>query len=783
MPPRHPFTSAALFAKARPAHRQVLPSNRPDDIKARQDDKKKVDFDEQPLKVCNQTKGRPFTADFALLVERYPDNSEIIKQLLLGATVHVGGRLVSYQVHQDAYYSIREFVEFLNSDEPKNKIIKRLDDFDGQVCLNFRAYLLRVYPGRTVNRKRYGALRSVVAKLQKKYKGEPWVGSLFNWPRGPDNNEQPSEGYSSEVHNALIDGCLKDIKAIMEWMDQDEQLLNVEEITGRELSINNVMYELVRAEDERADRNDINPNHKRWFEWIIRGLQNPKAYIEQTGISIDEFLDIYRKLGRELAATGRPINGTKISTYGLIAGATLEHSARVAIVTTRKWYADWPMHMEFEEANDLLSVGWSKKYTNEFGAKHTTREMKLWTLVVGMRFSIDAHSLEVGQMAYFSSLMFTMNTLFPFILLLLIQTGWNFETLMSIGMNLEDHVEDDLLDTDYVILYGYKARSEKSQMHRSNKRDKFGAYQLLIFIRSIMVRFENSTHLESGRLFQCILSKNLWKKFNRLCTEMNSVTFSLTSVGFLERHGISLCEEKAKQKIEVRKLRTTYETRRREQGLDIEEVVTGLGHADVDTTIKHYDSESGSSELLNNRLRGLQEKHVIDFRHYSANILSDLSMIELRKATEGLGVNVKNEKLHKVSERLGVKVEKVVSLLSPAGQTYIASCLDAESPNWPGAERFVPTGIKCNYFNRCPLCTQCVIFEESLPFIARRIRDLESMRSSLNSLEWAKNYGDEYQAFSEILDAWESQDAVAKAYSVCMQTQYSLPLTMRGANQ
>src|SRR3546814_10784746 len=100
-------------------------------------------------------------------------------------------------------------------------------------------------------------------------------------------------------------------------------------------------------------------------------------------------------------------------------------------------------------------------------------------------------------MAYFSRVAFTMATLFPFVLFVMLQTGWNFEVVVSISDNLDDHIEEDLLDDDYEIIYGYKRRSDKSQMHRSNKRDKFDAYQNLRLVAAEVtkhLRSEEYTH-------------------------------------------------------------------------------------------------------------------------------------------------------------------------------------------------------------------------------------------------------------------------------------------------
>ncbi|MGY0522804.1 hypothetical protein, partial [Pseudomonas aeruginosa] len=70
-----------------------------------------------------------------------------------------------------------------------------------------------------------------------------------------------------------------------------------------------------------------------------------------------------------------------------------------------------------------------------------------------------------------------------------------------------------------------------------------------------------------------------------------------------------------------------------------------MGHSDIDTTVNHYDSDWGSAEILNGRLRKIQRKHEEDFRRYSANLLTDVSLVELREATLRCG---SKEKLRSV---------------------------------------------------------------------------------------------------------------------------------------
>ncbi|NWL76062.1 hypothetical protein DM872_04280 [Pseudomonas taiwanensis] len=781
--PRKPFSKSALESSERPPLQRKLPENTPQAIQKRSIARGQADVSAQGLIVQNKTRGtKDFVRDFTDLVTEYPHHKLIVQQLLIGAQLHAAKRLITYQSHQDIYYSIQEFVLFLNSAEPINKSVNGVADVDGQVCLNFRSFLIRSYPGRTVNRKRYGAIKNIFLSLKNKYKGQDWVGKEFQWPTGPASNEQVTEGYSREIHNKLIEGCLIDIKFIMKWMESyDHVVKDAKTMLEYDLSLENLMFDLTIKEQTKRSNGSIKATHIKGFEWVIRHTGDVKEYIRENGISIEQFLAIYRTRAHELAVKGRPVVGTEVSERGLVYGCDREESGLIATANVGRLYPDWPMQFTFEAAGHLFSSEWNKNAAHGTNKKYSTLERRLRLALMYMRVGPEHLPYEMGQMAYISRVAFTMGTLFPFFLFVMLQTGWNFEVIVSISDNLEDHIEDDLLDDDYAIIYGFKGRSDKSQMHRSNKRDKFGAYQILHFVAKKVREHSSSPHYLPGTLFQCVISKNLWNMFGRLCTPVTTTNFWPASTEFLRRHGIKLDTDTKSPKIETKRLRTTYETRRREQGLDIDEVSTMMGHSDIDTTVNNYDSDWGSTEILNGRLRKIQSKHEEDFRSYSANLLTDVSLAKLREATLRCG---SKEELRSVVAPLVAKLnsseDSVIQLLSPEGQTFIASCLNSKQPDWPGAENFLSTDTSCNYFNRCPLCSQCVIFKEALPFIARRVSDLDGLRERLNPLEWEKSYRAEYLGWNGVLEGWGNPIELAEAIDQSKHNGYALPLTMIG---
>lgn len=339
----------------------------------------------------------------------------IVQQLLIGAQLHVEKRLITYQSHQDIYYSIEEFVLFLNSVEPINKAVKCVADVDGQVCMNFRSFLIRTYPGRTVNRKRFGALKNIFISLKKKYKDQGWVGKEFEWPSGPGSNDKVTEGYSADIHNKLVEGCLVDIKFIMSWMKSYKSIVkDGRQILEYDLTLENLMCDLVENEQKKRSSGQIKATHVKGFEWVIRNNGGVRDYIASCGISIDEFLDIYRVRAHELASNGRPVVGTEVSERGVVYGCNPTESGQIATANVGRLYPNWPMQVSFEEAGHLFSTEWSKVVITGKNKKYSTLDKKLRLALIYMRVGPEHRPYEVGQMAYFSRIAFTTATIFPF---------------------------------------------------------------------------------------------------------------------------------------------------------------------------------------------------------------------------------------------------------------------------------------------------------------------------------------------------------------------------------
>ncbi len=386
--------------------------------------------------------------------------------------------------------------------------------------------------------------------------------------------------------------------------------------------------------------------------------------------------------------------------------------------------------------------------------------------------------MVVGQLAYLSHFAFSGNTLYPFFLFVQMNTGWNQESIMALTDCLDDHIERDLVDEHYCIIYSTKQRTQKTVSHRSNTKSPLSVYRILRFVEAQVTKHKGSAHYLPGSLWQFILTKNLWPKHQRMLAPVNLLNVPGLSRSFLKRHNIDLRVAGKSPGIEARKLRTTYQTRRREQGLSTEEIADLMGHEDIDTTAQNYDSDAGSIELKNRQIRGLQNEQLNDFKNYHARLVHSTTLQELREA---VAHSTSKKPYEMAATKLSnTTIAEVIHLLSPQGQTYIAACTNSKAPSWKDAGKFISPGDKCQFFNRCCMCDKAIIFKESLPWVIRRIADLEALRLRIPAPDWTANYAEELSGWEWVISNWNNQGDIKEAQALATSDQFTLPLTMIG---
>jgi hypothetical protein len=393
---------------------------------------------------------------------------------------------------------------------------------------------------------------------------------------------------------------------------------------------------------------------------------------------------------------------------------------------------------------------------------------------------------RLGKTAIFAAQHFALDTLYPFFLLVLMHTGWNLESVATIPDDVDSSVMENPLNPEQdIILLGRKERggtAGKVVHRRSRRYSPFGPYQLLKYVESVILRQRGSQHYVEGDLFQYVVGTFNYRTVRLVNTIRNNAcrsgVFSRASSDFLKRHSLT---ELIGTTVDHVKARSGYATICEAGGLELQEIADQqMEHEKVSTTVTNYLSDASSNAVKDKIIDSLQRLYVNDLANYKLRIVESVSLQELRQAIEnGRDEAARQDAIRNVAATSGLDEKTVVHVLSAEADTYILVCEDASSPTWTGHQEYVK-GASCRYFNKCCLCEQAIVFPEALPYIARRIVDLEKEQSRLMSADWVFHYGEEYEAWKSILDSWSDKNAVESATIAATTGAVVLPHVMRG---
>jgi|GEM_PF-5057110 len=714
--------------------------------------------------------------DFSELVCKYPKNKSLIEQLIAGMNESIVPGC-SRTTIKGIVKGINVFLEFLNSyNNLSNNYVTNVNDINILVAQSFSNYLLNTYPQNSHCRKWFAAIRQIVQRLQELFPKDPSTGLIFPWPTGPGNIGGTIEGYHPREMKELIGACIQDIKNIKSF--HQVYLSLDEELTTEEWNLENIMYQLhdglLRTKESRIKHRQT---ERYYIKSFISKSSSAQKTIAELGYTIEQIQDLYIQKGSELASRGRSPYATRITQRPDQERAISQFN--LALGTLKKRFPLFPYYLPIDEAKSLINT---KNFDNSKiqKAKDPLAFMVNRAVIDSCR-KINFMDGTLGKMAVYGAKHFVNDTLYPFFLLALINTGWNVESLLSITDDVDAHVTPDLLDPEnYVIIHGRKKRGSNSKeflkiTRRSNKNKKLDTYQLLKYVESIVTQYKDSPYYKPGYLWQFTIpesQKDIISSFNE------QPLFTLISKRFIERHKFKCFSDTTG--VSHLKVRSGYVTIKQLLGETERELSEDLSHND-EGSIDHYISDESTNLVLDLTIKEIQKQFVEDLTNFKVRVVESTSLRSLRNAIND--VKTEHEKLKLIKKeavKLHLEEKTIIHLLDAGSQKYILACEDAMNPSWPGWDDYVAEGRKCRYFNKCTLCKQAIVFPEALPYIARRILDLDKSKQSHSSSEWILKYGDEYDAWNQILDYWNNKDQVNNAWELARMGFVVLPQIMRG---
>lgn len=551
--------------------------------------------------VKDRGKAGNYTVDFSELVSKYQKNKTLIEQLIAGMNEIIFPDC-SPKTIKDIEQGIRIFIEFLNSDSNlSNNYVTNVNEINILVAKSFSNYLRSTYPKDSRCRKRFAAIRRIVQRLQELFPKDPSIGVGFPWPTGPGKNEGTIEGYHPREMEELIYACIKDIREIKSF--HQAYLSLDEELVKEEWNIENLMYFLhegmMKTEESRLKNRGT---ERTWIKRLISNAPNALKAMEELGYTIEQIQDLYIQRGTELAYRGRSPSATRISQRPDQERAISQFN--LALGTLKKRFPLFPYYLPIDEAKGLL---------NNINLRNSTilKAKDPLAYMVNSAVSYSCRKIKfmdgtIGKMAVYATKHFVSDTLYPFFLLALINTGWNVESLLSISDDVDAHITPDLIDPEnYVIIHGRKIRGSNNGeflkvTRRSNKNKMLDTYQLLKYVASIITHYKDSPYYRPGYLWQFTIpesQKDIISSFNE------QPIFTSVSKRFIERHNFKYFSETTG--ISHPKVRSGYVSIKQLLGETDRELGEDLSHNDVGS-INHYISDESTNLVLDLTIKEMQ---------------------------------------------------------------------------------------------------------------------------------------------------------------------------------
>ncbi|MFK3973611.1 hypothetical protein ACI2KS_23105 [Pseudomonas sp. NPDC087358] len=323
-------------------------------------------------------------------------------------------------------------------------------------------------------------------------------------------------------------------------------------------------------------------------------------------------------------------------------------------------------------------------------------------------------------------------------LFLMLQSGWNKETVLSIDGNDFEHILTGSIDDDMAVIFSEKFRSQsnglpydapKQMTASSDKNDKYSIYNLIILAGNLskpLQGFEFDTDpfqnvgFERNELFLFLRTFGDWYKNGSRHSSINIVnSWQYGIESFLREYEIIDNGRRLTKTGELaRRLRSTW-LKHKKRTMPMGMISAHFGHSDPSTTDVYYNSSGAAMQERKERLRTELD-----------------AVVELLVTGQFRGL---------LGKRANDQASAAVTLFTiPGHDRPMWGCEDQTSPDWKGHEDQVAHGKRCFRMEKCIGCSQIRLFDDSLPYLLERVSHIEHELDSENSsarnddLEWEK---------------------------------------------
>ncbi|MGZ4996684.1 MAG: hypothetical protein ACXV8J_02480 [Methylobacter sp.] len=351
----------------------------------------------------------------------------------------------------------------------------------------------------------------------------------------------------------------------------------------------------------------------------------------------------------------------------------------------------------------------------------------------------------------------TMTDMAAIVIFIMLQTGWNKETVLAINGDDFEHILTGTINKTQMLIYSEKNRSQgknkpffapKEFIALSNKTDKYSIYNLIILAKELSSSLVDKTfdyipctqeQETLNPLYLCIRYWADWvNKGGRHTSIANNKAFQTGIRNFLTTYPIM---EKNRRMVSASdftsRLRPTWiKYHRKNNPLSL--IAMQQGHSTPDTTDIYYDSSGPAMQDRRERLRSELE-----------------AVVDLLRRREFAGL------LGKSAQRIAETPMKIFHI--PGKKKSLWGCADQFNPDWVGADRRIDKGQKCYSIQNCLFCSQVRIFEDSLPYLMERLSHVQELLDEREETDYSSQLGNEKEVIEFILDEWGDELALKEA--------------------
>lgn len=374
--------------------------------------------------------------------------------------------------------------------------------------------------------------------------------------------------------------------------------------------------------------------------------------------------------------------------------------------------------------------------------------------LVSLRSQYNSNAIRIDHLLslYYPTLI----DMSAIVIFLMLQSGWNNETVLSIDKDNFEHALTSTIEPAVKVIFSEKERSQGNgkpyhDAVRNNlptrDDDPYSAYTLIRLAAKLSqplfeIPFDIIPTLKQedslNSLFLCIRSQGDWQKGGRHTSSSHGPAFRSGVKQFLSTYEVyDNGKRLLSAKDLTRRLRPTWLLYKKKHN-PIALLSMSMSHTDPDITDIYYDSSPLAKRERLHRLR--------------SEIEAVLTLLRTRQFKGIIGAQAQAE------ASANLKVFHI-----PGQRRPLWGCANQSAPDWIGSEVIAATGGICWELRECIFCSQMRIFEDSLPYLMERTMHLEEIIEHGHEGGFATRAEKELEAIRFILDAWGDESEIATA--------------------